>query len=281
MPERNLARPGGRFGFAGRRPAASVSLRVAFVAAVASCTLAWASASNAGATTRDGAAGPAAARVTVAVVPVDEGLAPLSRQLVAPSFGGKLTTDASSGDAPADPTPADVAPADPGPADPGPVDPTPAEPAPAEPTPADDGDGPTATPLRGEYAAYVTAIDPANATVTFDVVEWLTGTAAQQACVQDGDPGPWPAAWCNDYYVRNENAVLRTLSVSPTARLGYVDELGPTGAVSLENPTAGNVPTTLSALAAKLADFGPDGQLKCLITVESGALTAIDEIFAP
>ncbi|WP_157845246.1 hypothetical protein [Pseudofrankia saprophytica] len=155
-----------------------------------------------------------------------------------------------------------------------------AQAGPSTPT-ADDGDGPTATPLRGEYAAYVTAVDPVKATVTFDVVEWFTGTAAQQACTEDGDPGPWPAERCNDYYLRNSNAVPRTLPVAPKAQLKYVDENGPADGVSLDDPAGGDVPTTLSALAAKLGQFGPDGRLKCFIKVESGALTTIAEIYTP
>jgi hypothetical protein len=147
--------------------------------------------------------------------------------------------------------------------------------------PVDDGDGPTATPLQGEYAAYVTAIDPAHATVTFDVFEWFTGAAAQQACTQDGNPGPWPAELCNDYYIRDRNVVLRTLPVAPQARLRYVAPDGPADGVSLDNPTGGDAPATLSQLAAKLAQLGPGGRLKCLIKVESGALTAIAEIFTP
>jgi hypothetical protein len=148
-------------------------------------------------------------------------------------------------------------------------------------TPPDDGDGPTATALQGQYAASITAIDPKNATVTFDVVEWFTGAAAQQACTQDGVPGPWQAEQCNDYYVRNKNVVLRTLPVAPTAKLLYVGENGPTAEVSLDNPTGGDVPTTLSALAAKMTEYGPSIPLKCFLGVQAGTVTEIDEIFTP
>ncbi|WP_232303590.1 hypothetical protein [Pseudofrankia sp. DC12] len=153
--------------------------------------------------------------------------------------------------------------------------------SPAATAPPDDGDGPTATALSGDYAAYVTAVDPANGSVTFDVVEWFTGTAAQQACTEDGNPGPWPAEQCNDYYVRDKNVVSRTLPVAPRANLRYVDENGPAAGVSLEDPSGGDVPATLSALAGKLAQLGPDGRLKAFIKVGSGALTSIEEIFTP
>jgi len=294
-----IVRPAGRtrFGGSGQRTAALV--RVAFVAAVASCALVSAPASNAGVPAGSGAAPAAGEQVNAAVAPSGKNLTLLSSRLANLPVGGVKTTDGTSRSAPVEgeaaPVVTGTAPADdrPVPADSGAapaggggavLSDGGAAPASAGATPAagnGDGDGPAATSLHGEYAAYVTAVDPAKATVTLDVVEWFTGTAAQQACVVVVEPGPWEAAWCNDYYVRNRNVVLRTLPVAPAAQLKYVDEMGPADGVSLEDPTGGDVPTTLSALATKLAGLGPDGRLKCQIKVESGAVTAIAEIFTP
>jgi hypothetical protein len=63
----------------------------------------------------------------------------------------------------------------------------------------------------GQHAAYLTAIDVPARTVTFDVIQFLTGEAADEAFHQDHPEieGGVP----NGYYIRNENPRLRTLSV--------------------------------------------------------------------
>jgi hypothetical protein len=293
MRERNIARPAGRFGLGRRGTAAAVSVRVAFVAAAACCALTWAPVSSAGNAARAAAAPPAGHPANVAAPPVEARpvrlasdrvdlalralkamTVPLPAAPAGDGVGAPAAAPAGGGGSPtAGASPTAVAPA-------GGVA-SPAATALTAVAPTDGSDGPAATTLSGDYAAYVTAIDPVHATVTFDVVEWFTGTAAQQACTQDGNPGPWPAEQCNDYYVRDKNVVLRTLSVAPSVKVRYVDDNGPTAGVSLDDPSGGDVPGTLTELAGKRAQLGPDGRLKCFITVESGALTSIAEIFTP
>lgn len=63
----------------------------------------------------------------------------------------------------------------------------------------------------GRHAAFLTAIDVSAGTITFDVIQYLTGEAAEHAFHQDhpeiaeGPP--------NGFYIRNENPRLRTLPV--------------------------------------------------------------------
>jgi len=63
----------------------------------------------------------------------------------------------------------------------------------------------------GRSPVYVTAIDVPGRTVTFDLIQFLTGDEAKRAYTKDHpeDPG-WPP---NDYYIVNENSRLRTLPV--------------------------------------------------------------------
>lgn len=49
--------------------------------------------------------------------------------------------------------------------------------------------------------------------VVFDLACWFSGTAAVVASAEDGEESPPP----NDYYVRNVNDLLRTVSVDPAA----------------------------------------------------------------
>ena len=63
----------------------------------------------------------------------------------------------------------------------------------------------------GRHTAYLTAIDVPARTITFDVIQFLTGEAADEAFHQDHPEieGGVP----NDHYIRNENTRLRTLPV--------------------------------------------------------------------
>ena len=67
----------------------------------------------------------------------------------------------------------------------------------------------------GRSPGYVTAIDVPGRTVTFDLLQFLTGEEAKRAYTKDHpeDPG-WPP---NDYYIVNENSRLRTLPVGAGA----------------------------------------------------------------
>lgn len=61
----------------------------------------------------------------------------------------------------------------------------------------------------GTYYAYFKSIDLGTRTVVVDVVQFLTGEAAAKAAREDGKEAD------NDYYVRNTNPKLRTLTFVP------------------------------------------------------------------
>lgn len=93
----------------------------------------------------------------------------------------------------------------------------------------------------GRYPAFLTAIDVPGRTVTFDVIQWFSGAAAEEAYHQDHpemESGP-----PNGFYIRNQSPRLRTLPVR--WRL-------PVEVIWLA-PGAGSEPTTFEALPAYFA----------------------------
>jgi len=54
-----------------------------------------------------------------------------------------------------------------------------------------------------------------NVTLSFDRALFLTGKQADQAAAGHGDETPVP----NDYYIVNDNKLLRTVTLSPTVRV--------------------------------------------------------------
>jgi hypothetical protein len=136
------------------------------------------------------------------------------------------------------------------------------------PTPPDNGDGPAATGLNGEYYANATDIDVARSVVTFDVVQWFWGEEATRACRQDGvEIGDYE--WCNDYYIRNRSNVLRIMSVAPDATMTDID-------------TNAAPPTDRPAILADLAaDRERSGLLRVRLTVRSNVITEIHQVFTP
>jgi hypothetical protein len=91
---------------------------------------------------------------------------------------------------------------------------TPTVPAPASATTtATPSATATASPLTdladGKNYGLLKSLDRTGRTVVVDIVQFLTGDAAQQAAKEDGQEAD------NDYYVRNQNKRLRTLRYSP------------------------------------------------------------------
>ncbi|WP_412752584.1 hypothetical protein [Krasilnikovia sp. M28-CT-15] len=80
---------------------------------------------------------------------------------------------------------------------------------------------PTAT-LSGTQHAFIKAADPAQHTITFDLVDWFEGKKAAAACKQDGVTET-ANDWCVGYYYRNNSSRLRTLPVKAGAKLRVVD----------------------------------------------------------
>jgi hypothetical protein len=83
---------------------------------------------------------------------------------------------------------------------------------------------------------------PPNAEMTFDLAYFLTGDAANQAAAANGDETPVP----NDYYIVNDNPLLRTMPIAPSVEIDAIDWThccDPTSvsyadwAASIEHPT--------------------------------------------
>jgi hypothetical protein len=102
-------------------------------------------------------------------------------------------------------------------------------------------------------------------TVDFDLACWFTGQAAVDAATEDGEESPPP----NDYYVRNTNEQMRTLSVSPDADVTFY----PTG-----DPNA-EAHGTLTEWRAMVEERGP--YFGVWLDVTGGEVTTITEQWVP
>jgi hypothetical protein len=139
----------------------------------------------------------------------------------------------------------------------------PAQPAPTKAPPASQAAEPTDM-QNGRHPVVVKQVDAAGRTVTFDLVQWFDGDAATKAAAEDGEESPPP----NDYYIRNVNPRLRTLPITPDARLTLTGvTLGSGGADATE--------VDLATVAAK----GPDHLFWA--TVQGGRIVALEEQYVP
>jgi hypothetical protein len=156
-------------------------------------------------------------------------------------------TEATDGDA-AQPTDGGAAPA-----------PTTAPPAgqPAEPTDMENG----------RHPVVVKQVNVDGREVTFDLVQWFSGDAATKAAAEDGEESPPP----NDYYIRNVNPRLRTLPVTPDARLSLtrltLDQGG--------GNAAANVEVDLATIRSRGSDH------LFWATVQGGRIVALEEQYVP
>ena len=82
---------------------------------------------------------------------------------------------------------------------------------------------PTADPnalADGIYPTYVRAVDVEGATITVDVLQTYFGADARRAAVEDGLS--WRDVRYAPVYIRNENALLRTLPVAPDVKIKLI-----------------------------------------------------------
>jgi hypothetical protein len=121
----------------------------------------------------------------------------------------------------------------------------------------------------GRHPVSLKTVDPDRRTITFDLIQFLTGDAATKAAAEDGKESPPP----NDYYIRNVNSRLRTLPVAADA---------PITANTLTAQSSGsatkNVPLTLEELAGYFPNSGAD---PFWITVDGGQVTRIAQQYLP
>jgi hypothetical protein len=129
----------------------------------------------------------------------------------------------------------------------------------------------------GRHPTYLTGLDVARRTVTFDLIQFLTGADAERIWAQthpDEPEGP-----PNDYLIVNNNLRLRVLPVADQAHVTVVDTGGAGGIV--------NVQISLDDLPRHLAGQKPetvDNRLSYApywLTVSNGLVVRIEEQFIP
>jgi hypothetical protein len=121
--------------------------------------------------------------------------------------------------------------------------------------------------IAGEQYAFLKKVDASKRTVTFDLVDWFWKADALQACREDGVQVQ-DNAMCNEYYYRNRNPKLRTMTVTEDAVVrGIV-----TG-----SPTYQEVPITLARLETWPTVF----DLPYKMRITDGSITSLSEVFVP
>lgn len=124
----------------------------------------------------------------------------------------------------------------------------------------------------GRHAGYVRSVDPAGRTMVVDVIQFLTGDAARNASAADGHGGDVP----NDYYIRNVNPKLRTLTFADVVEVTLLDSsVGGTDA-------ARSVPADIATLARVVQlRVGPGDGTPFWITIAAGRVVKVEEQYLP
>ena len=120
----------------------------------------------------------------------------------------------------------------------------------------------------GTTYAYVKSLDTTHSTVTVDVVQFLTGDAAEKAAHDDGKEA-------FDYYVRNQNTKLRTLGYAPSVKV-VVNTL------TAEETGSSTKDTTITL--ARLQSFLAKGEAQhrlFYVVLKNHVVTTIHEQYLP
>lgn len=146
--------------------------------------------------------------------------------------------------------------------------PTPEPTGSAEPTSSAEPSSGAVALTDGRYPAHLTAVNVAERTITFDVVQFLTGDAATKAAEEDGAEAPPP----NDYYIRNTNPALRTMPVPADATITVN---------TLESETTGSSTKDVAITLERLASYQDLAGYTFWLTVKDGVITVVAEQFVP
>jgi hypothetical protein len=137
----------------------------------------------------------------------------------------------------------------------------------------------TASPVLadGRSAVYLTGLDTARSTVTFDLIEFLTGDAAKAEWKKqhpDQPDGP-----DNDYLIVNNNTKLRTLPVAADAPCVALSTLGGTDTKTISFAA---LPASLKKQNKGMTLTPPHiSILPFWLTVRHGTVTKLEEQFLP
>ncbi|HEX8004054.1 MAG TPA: hypothetical protein VF519_15300 [Mycobacteriales bacterium] len=132
---------------------------------------------------------------------------------------------------------------------------------------------PAATPLPtdlkdGRHYAYLKSLDTKKLTLTLDVIQFLTGEEAEKAAQEDGEEA-------YDYYIRNQNTRLRTLTVAANVRV-VVNTL------TAEETGSSTKDTEITL--AKLASYFAKGEAQrrvFYVTLSGARVVRINEQYLP
>jgi hypothetical protein len=129
----------------------------------------------------------------------------------------------------------------------------------------------------GRSPAYLTGLDTTGKTVTFDLIQFLTGDAAKAEWTKehpgntDGPP--------NDYLIVNNNKLLRTLPVAADAQCVVLSTLGGTDTKTI---SFADFPAFLKQQNAGVTVPPPDlAVLPFWLTVQHGTVVKFEEQFLP
>lgn len=135
---------------------------------------------------------------------------------------------------------------------------------PTTPTPAPSRAA-TPTGPTNEIYALLTAVDTVGAgSVTYDEIQWFSGSQAARECAADGVKPS--GAWCTNYYYRNANSRQRTATFGPAPRIALLNGRPPA------------VPATRAQLAAQVAS-----QVEYIYTLRmaDGVITELTQVYTP
>lgn len=122
---------------------------------------------------------------------------------------------------------------------------------------------------QGIYAATITSVDPDSRSLSFDVVQWLSGQDAIDDYHDEypDDPDGPP----NDFRVRNDNPTIRTAPVADDARIRLV-QLSVDQSADVSNGTLDELP-----------DYLVEGfsSTTWWLTFDSGSIVEICEQYVP
>jgi hypothetical protein len=119
----------------------------------------------------------------------------------------------------------------------------------------------------GTHNAYLTKVDSADRTVSFDKVEMLTGAAAAKA-YQKENPGATDGP-PNDYFMVNDNKLVRTLPVGDEVTVAVIDL----------SESVAPAASTFAELPGFLAN--KDNSTLFKLTVQNGKVTSLTSIYTP
>ena len=129
----------------------------------------------------------------------------------------------------------------------------------------------------GRSAVYLTGLNTAEKTATFDLIEFLTGDAAKTEWKKEHPEQPDGPD--NDYMIINNNKKLRTLPVDPKAKCVVLATLG---SIDTKTVTFAALPAFLKQRNKGIAITPPQiSVLPFWLTVKHGTMTGFEEQFLP